>query len=62
MNCGDCGYVMVEVPHYETVTHEMAMDAQDMSLEGSQVVFGSEEVKEPCIYCNAAQSRPKDSI
>lgn len=51
--CGGRGVVEVEVPHYETVTREMAMDAQDLSLEGSQVVFGSDLEHQPCQECDA---------
>jgi len=49
--CGDEGFIYREVPHYETVTRDMALDAQDPDIEGSQVVFGSEQIKEPCPSC-----------
>lgn len=50
--CGGRGWNAVEVPHMERVTREMALDAGDSDLEGSEVVFGSDYEQQPCQNCN----------
>ena len=45
--CGDSGVVQVE--RIEYVTHDMAIDAGDRSLEGQPVPAGFEDV--PCPAC-----------
>lgn len=53
--CSQCegyGFIYYKVPHYETVTRDMAIDACDRSLEGEQVQWGEDEVQEPCENCN----------
>lgn len=56
--CEGRGWIAVEVPHYETVTRDMATDAQDMDLEGEQVVFGSDYEQQPCQECNSTGIKP----
>jgi hypothetical protein len=49
--CGDTGFITTQVPHYETVTMDMAIDAGDRNLCGEQVQFGFDEIQEPCPNC-----------
>lgn len=50
--CGDSG--VVQVQRIEYVTHDMAIDAGDRSLEGQPVPNGTESV--PCPSCFPAQT------
>jgi hypothetical protein len=45
------GVIGNPIPRIVTVTHEMAMDAGDMSLEGTQWDMGAEWQYEPCWCC-----------
>lgn len=56
--CEGRGWIAIEVPHMETVSHEMAMDAQDMSLEGTQVFWGSDWEQQQCQECNGTGLKP----
>jgi DnaJ-class molecular chaperone len=46
--CGGAG--TVPMPHYDFVTHEMALDAGDPQYEGQQIQTGVEDVT--CPDCN----------
>lgn len=55
MNCPICagnGFIYCEIPTYVIVTREMATDAGDRSLEGTEVQWGTDEVEVPCENCN----------
>jgi len=54
MSCPMCegrGFIYFETPTYMTVTREMAIDAGDRSLEGTEIQWGTEEVEVPCENC-----------
>lgn len=51
-HCKGFGIIYYSVPHYETVTRDMASDACDASLEGQEVYCGEQEVEERCEFCN----------
>ena len=59
MRCPIChgqGATCYEQPVSMTITMDMAIDAGDRSLAGQQTSWGSEQVEEPCQYCNSTGS------
>lgn len=51
-HCEGRGVVFWQAPVYCRVTRDMAIDAGDLSMEGSEIQWGTEEAEEPCQRCN----------
>ncbi len=50
-NCPDQGWYSREHRHIVTITRDMAMDAGDPSMEGTQWDWGPEYDQEQCEFC-----------
>lgn len=58
--CDGQGYHIEEYPEYQYVTHDMASDACDMSLEGQEIEWGSTQVQVSCDNCNGSGTVKKE--
>lgn len=51
--CEGRGFVYCEMPTYVTVTRDMAIDAGELALEGTEIQWGTEETEVPCENCES---------